>query len=120
MKRSAKELLALTDSGLYCEAGGFYVDPWKPVERAVITHAHSDHARWGMERYLCVKEGEGVLRMRVGFDAAIDTVPFGEALDLHGVKLSLHPAGHILGSAQVRIEKDGEVVVVSGDYKTEK
>lgn len=112
-------LLRLTDCGLYCEAGDFYIDPWKPVARAVITHAHGDHARWGMERYLCSKESENVLRLRLGDEAQIDTAEYGEALDMNGVKLSLHPAGHILGSAQVRMEHKGEVWVVSGDYKTD-
>jgi putative mRNA 3-end processing factor len=114
-----RDLLKLTDCGLYCERGGFFIDPWKPVERAVITHAHSDHARWGMKRYLCSEESEGVLRLRVGHDAGIDTLAFGEILELNGVQLSLHPAGHILGSAQVRVEHGGQVWVVSGDYKTE-
>jgi putative mRNA 3-end processing factor len=118
-RTSSSDLLTLTDRGLYCEAGDFYVDPWRPVDRAVITHAHSDHARWGMGRYLCAKQGAGVLRMRVGFDADVDTAEFGETLDMNGVKLSFVPAGHILGSAQVRIEKNGQIVVVSGDYKTE-
>lgn len=85
----------------------------------MITHAHSDHARWGMGRYLCSREGKGVLRRRIGPDAPIDSVEYGEALALGGARVSLHPAGHILGSAQIRVEVDGEVAVVSGDYKTE-
>jgi putative mRNA 3-end processing factor len=109
----------MTARGLHCPAGEFYIDPWKPVERAVITHAHSDHARWGMDRYLCSDESLRVMRVRVGSDARIDTVPFGEKTVINGVTVSLHPAGHILGSAQVRVEKDGFVAVVSGDYKTE-
>ena len=116
---SRASILEPTDRGLYCPAGEFYIDPWRPVERAVITHAHSDHARWGMGRYLSSKEGEGVLRRRVGFDSAIDTLEYGEATRIGGARVSLHPAGHILGSAQVRIEVDGEVAVVSGDYKTD-
>lgn len=116
---SRAPVLVPTDRGLYCPQGDFHIDPWRPVERAVITHAHSDHARWGMGRYLCSREGAGVLRRRVGHDAAIDSVEYGEALTLGGAKVSLHPAGHILGSAQVRVEVDGEVAVVSGDYKTE-
>lgn len=114
-----KPLLKMTASGLYCPEGDFYIDPWKPVERAIVTHAHSDHARWGMKRYLCSTESEKVMRVRLGSDAKIDTVPYGKVLSLNGVNLSLHPAGHILGSAQVRVEKDGFVAVVSGDYKTE-
>jgi len=118
MARS-KPLLKMTSKGLHCPEGDFYIDPWKPVERAVITHAHSDHARWGMKKYLCSEEGERVLRVRLGSDARIETVPYGKKLSINGATLSLHPAGHILGSAQVRVEKDGFVAVVSGDYKTE-
>ncbi|HEX5725771.1 MAG TPA: ligase-associated DNA damage response exonuclease [Longimicrobiaceae bacterium] len=112
-------LLKITDRGLYCEAGDFFVDPWQPVDRAVITHAHGDHARWGSRRYLGSREGERVLRTRLGPDAVIQSVAYGETLEVRGVRLSLHPAGHILGSAQVRVEHRGEVWVVSGDYKTE-
>jgi putative mRNA 3-end processing factor len=112
-------LLQLTDHGLYCPPGDFFVDPWRPVERAVITHAHSDHARWGCRRYLASREGERVLRRRLGPDAEIDTLPYGEPVEHNGVHVSLHPAGHILGSAQVRLEHRGEVWVVSGDYKVE-
>ncbi|MGV3617157.1 MAG: ligase-associated DNA damage response exonuclease [Fimbriimonas sp.] len=115
----AKDLLTMTDRGLYCPDGDFYIDPWRPVDRAVITHAHSDHARWGMGRYLCSAEGERPLRMRVGMDAAIETVEFGEPILINGVNVSLHPAGHILGSSQIRVEHRGQVFVVSGDYKTE-
>ncbi|MDB4907799.1 MAG: exonuclease of the beta-lactamase fold involved in processing-like protein [Gemmatimonadetes bacterium] len=112
-------LLRPTDRGLFCEAGNFYVDPWQPVDRAVITHAHGDHARWGSRSYLGSREGERVMRTRLGEQAHIRCVDFGEVVTLDGVRVSLHPAGHILGSAQVRIEHQGEVCVVSGDYKTE-
>lgn len=112
-------LLRTTERGLYCEAGGFYVDPWAPVDRAVITHAHGDHARWGSDAYLCSAEGERVLRTRLGPNARVRAVAYGEPLTIGGVRVSLHPAGHILGSAQVRVEHRGEVWVVSGDYKTE-
>ena len=112
-------LLRITDRGLYCEAGDFYIDPWQPVDRAVITHAHGDHARWGSRHYLATAEGRRVLRTRLGADASIQTVDYGEPLDLNGVRVSLHPAGHILGSAQIRVEHGGEVWVVSGDYKTD-
>lgn len=112
-------MLRSTDRGLYCEAGDFYVDPWMPVDRAVITHAHGDHARWGSRAYLGSREGARVLRTRMGPDAHIQSVEFGEAVEINGVRVSLHPAGHILGSAQVRVEHRGEVWVVSGDYKTE-
>jgi putative mRNA 3-end processing factor len=112
-------LVTLRDAGLYCEAGDFYIDPWRPVARAVITHAHADHARPGHERYLAAREGEKVLRVRLGPQAAIETVPYGEPIFMNGVRISLHPAGHVLGSAQVRIEHGGEVWVVSGDYRVE-
>lgn len=111
-------LLDVTDRGLYCEAGDFYVDPWRPVERAVITHAHGDHARAGSQSYLTAERGVEILRERVGDEAAIQGVPFGEAVTHNNVRVSLHPAGHILGSAQVRVEHQGKVWVVSGDYKT--
>src|SRR4051812_28619999 len=120
-------LVCSTDQGLYCEEGDFYIDPWKAVGRAVITHAHSDHAAPGSTSYLTAKDGGGVLRLRIGDAGAITTVEYGEPVDLGGVRVSLHPAGHILGSAQVRIERRvplpglpaGEVCVVSGDYKTD-
>jgi putative mRNA 3-end processing factor len=112
-------LLTVTNRGLYCPAGDFYIDPWKPVDRAVITHAHGDHARWGMKRYLCESSSLGVLRLRLEEAAKIDTIQYGETISMNGAKVSLHPAGHILGSSQVRIEVDGKVAVVSGDYKTE-
>lgn len=112
-------LLTMTESGLFCSAGNFYIDPWQAVDRAVITHAHGDHARWGSKAYLGSTEGERVMRTRLGREARIQSLDYGEEVSLDGVKISLHPAGHILGSAQVRIEHRGEVWVVSGDYKTE-
>jgi len=112
-------ILQLTKDGLYCEAGDFYVDPWQAVARAVVTHAHSDHARWGCGSYLVARAGEGVLRARLGQEALIAGVEYGEPVHFGGVSLSLHPAGHVLGSAQVRLEHRGEVWVVSGDYKLE-
>jgi putative mRNA 3-end processing factor len=114
-----KTLLELTDCGLYCEEGDFYVDPWKPVERAVITHAHGDHARPGMGSYLVAEPCVPVMRARFGEEIVLQHLPYGENLTLGDVKVSFHPAGHILGSAQVRLEKGGEVLVVSGDYKLE-
>jgi len=110
-------LLEHTPRGLWCAAGDFYIDPWRPVDRAVITHAHSDHARPGHASYLATRQSEGVLRSRLGADMNLDCVDYGEARDINGVKVSLHPAGHVLGSAQVRVEHRGEVWVVSGDYK---
>ncbi|HJT88673.1 MAG TPA: hypothetical protein VJ732_12475, partial [Bryobacteraceae bacterium] len=110
-------LLELRENGLYCAPGDFYVDPWGPVERAVITHAHADHARPGSRAYLASVPGEALLRARVGSDAAIQAVAYGETVSIGSVRVSLHPAGHMLGSAQVRLEHGGEVWVVSGDYK---
>ena len=112
-------VLQLTDAGLYCPAGDFYIDPWQGVERAVITHAHADHACAGSRRYLTTTAGAGVLRARLGPDALIETVSPEQSLTLNRARVSLHPAGHILGSAQVRVEVGGEVWVASGDYKVE-
>ena len=112
-------MLTSTDHGLYCAAGDFFIDPWRPVPRAVITHAHGDHARWGCDHYLASRAGERVLRTRLGDDASIRLVDYGETVMIGNVRVSLHPAGHILGSAQVRVEHGGEVWVASGDYKTE-
>ncbi len=111
-------LVAPTAQGLYVEAGDFFIDPWRRVERALVTHAHADHARWGCDSYLCSSAGVGVLRERVGRDAAIEGLLWGETREINGVRVSFHPAGHILGSAQIRLEHRGEVWVVSGDYKT--
>lgn len=110
-------LLELTKNGLYCPPGDFYVDPWGPVTRAIVTHAHADHARPGAGRYLAARAGERLLRYRLGEEISLQTVPYGEPVSLNGVRVSLHPAGHVLGSAQVRVEYGGEVWVVSGDYK---
>jgi putative mRNA 3-end processing factor len=111
-------LIEFTDKGLYCPAGKFYIDPWKPVERAVITHAHSDHARAGNQAYLCHRYSKPLLQLRLG-DNNYQTVEWGETIPMNGVNISLHPAGHIIGSSQVRVQQNGEVWVVSGDYKTE-
>ncbi len=105
----------LRPEGLYCPVGRFHVDPWRPVERAVITHAHADHARRGHGVYLSESSGAGVLRARLG-PITLQGLRYGEVLAIDGVRVSLHPAGHVLGSAQVRIEHRGEVWVVSGDY----
>lgn len=110
-------LIVARPEGLYCPPGDFYIDPWRPVERAVITHAHSDHARRGHRHYLAHTDSTGTLRIRLGADIDLQTLPYGEAIVHHGVRLSLHPAGHVLGSAQVRLEHGGQVWVASGDYK---
>lgn len=113
---SRADLITRRSEGLYCEAGGFYIDPWRPVDRAVITHAHADHCRDGHGAYLAHRDAEGLMRSRVGPDMAFQGLSYGEPLQLGEVTLSLHPAGHVLGSAQVRVEHRGEVWVVSGDY----
>jgi putative mRNA 3-end processing factor len=115
--RLPNPLLRLDDRGLYCERGGFHIDPWLPVENAVITHAHGDHARAGSKKSFCANEGLPVMQHRLGVNEPIQGVPYGEVIQLGETQISFHPAGHILGSAQVRIECDGQVWVVSGDYK---
>ena len=111
------DLVTVTDRGLCCRPGGFHVDPWRPVDVAVITHAHGDHARPGAGRYHAAASGLGLLRRRLGDDAHLVGHAFGERFRLGEATVSLHPAGHVLGSAQVRIEAAGEVWVISGDYK---
>ena len=111
----AEDLIVLRPEGLYCPAGDFHIDPWRPVARAVITHAHADHARRGHAAYLASAPGEGVLRARLG-DITLQTLPYGQTLRLGDCTVSLHPAGHVLGSAQVRVEHRGRVWVASGDY----
>lgn len=112
-------MLTVTEHGLHCAAGGFHIDPWRAVDRALITHAHADHARAGSRHYLCAAPGVGVLRARLGSSAVIEGVPYGERRTRDGVTVSFHPAGHVLGAAQIRVEHRGEVWVVSGDYKTQ-
>ena len=112
------DLIVSTDRGLYCAAGDFHIDPWRPVARAIITHAHSDHARFGSEVYVCHRDTAPILRKRLG-DVKIETAAYGEILTRNGVEISLHPAGHVLGSAQVRVASKGETWVASGDYKLE-
>jgi putative mRNA 3-end processing factor len=118
-KLKPDDLIVPRPAGLYCPAGDFYIDPWKPTARAVITHGHSDHARAGNGAYLCAAPGAGILRKRLGNDISLQTLEHNKIINHHGVKLSLHPAGHVLGSAQVRLEFDGQIWVVSGDYKLE-
>jgi putative mRNA 3-end processing factor len=115
---AGRPLLEVTEQGLLCAAGGFHVDPWAPVRRAVVTHGHADHARRGSAAYLAAPSSLPVLRLRLGAEASLEGLPYGERRRIGEVTVSLHPAGHLLGSAQVRIEHAGEVWVVSGDYKT--
>jgi len=115
----AEELIVVRPEGLYCPPGDFYIDPWRPVERALITHAHSDHARPGHGHYLAHHDSAALLRRRLGADIRLQTLGYGEPLLHHGVQVSLHPAGHVLGSAQIRLAHRGRVWVASGDYKLE-
>lgn len=113
-------LVTWTSKGLYCAAGDFYIDPHRAVETAIITHAHSDHARRGHKKYICIDKGVELLKTRIGKNISVDTYQYGEVFYLGRTKISMHSAGHILGSAQVRIECDGEVWVASGDYKRDR
>lgn len=113
------QLIEFRKEGIYCPQGKFYIDPWLPVDYAIITHAHSDHARRGSNNYLCHNLSKNILLLRLGNDIHIETVEYNRHLFINGVKVSFHPAGHIIGSAQIRLEYKGYVVVVSGDYKME-
>jgi putative mRNA 3-end processing factor len=113
-----KPLLEFTDCGIYCDAGKFYIDPWKPVDDAVITHAHADHAYTGHKQYLAHHLSREVLLYRLG-DIRLRTIEYGETITKNGVEITMFPAGHVIGSAQIRVSYKGEVWVVSGDYKTE-
>ncbi|MDU8946574.1 ligase-associated DNA damage response exonuclease [Ovoidimarina sediminis] len=110
-------VLKSTDRGLYCEAGDFFIDPWRPVDRALITHGHADHARPGHARYLATETALPVIRHRLG-DITAEGIAFGEVRRIGDAEVSFHPAGHVPGSAQIRVAVGGEVWVVSGDYKT--
>ena len=115
----ADALIQFTDKGLYVPQADVYIDPWRKVKRALITHGHADHSRYGMDHYLCTHAAKPVIKFRLGSKINIDSVEFGETTTINGVKFSFHPAGHIIGSAQIRVEYKGEVWIVSGDYKTE-
>ena len=110
-------LITVRSEGLYCEAGGFYIDPWRPVETALITHAHADHARSGSQQYIATAISEGILRKRLGDKIALQGIHYGQKLKFGDTWVSFHSAGHVMGSAQIRVEHKGEVWVVSGDYK---
>jgi putative mRNA 3-end processing factor len=107
------------DDDLFCAGGAFHVDPAGPVERAVVTHAHGDHARPGSRSYLCTPDTAALIRRRIGSEATIQELPYGTPLRIGDVTVSFHPAGHMLGSAQLRISSSDGVWVVSGDYKRE-
>lgn len=110
-------LLEFSDKGICCPQAQVYLDPWKPVQRALITHGHSDHARWGSEQYLCTTSAAPVIKHRLQLTNNLKTIEFGESISINGVNFSFHPAGHIPGSAQIRVAYKGEVWVFSGDYK---
>lgn len=112
-------MLIQTKKGLYCPRANFYIDPSGAVENAVITHAHSDHARKGSKQYYCTRSGTELLRCRLNKAISVLSFNYGEVFYIGDVQISFHPAGHILGSSQVRLEYDGEVWVASGDYKRE-
>ena len=109
-------VLEFRPEGIYCSQGDFYIDPWRPVDKALITHGHADHARFGSKKYLCTDIAAPVIRHRLG-NVAIETIPYEKELSLNGVNVSFYPAGHVPGSAQILIEIKGERWVVSGDYK---
>jgi putative mRNA 3-end processing factor len=117
MSSDPEHLVVVTAEGLYCPAGGFHIDPWKPVQNAVITHAHADHLRHGSARYILARPGAPIAKLRLGGERELAPIEYGTRLSLGATTVSLHPAGHILGSAQVRIEYGDRVWVVSGDYK---
>jgi putative mRNA 3-end processing factor len=114
---SQDDLVKVTPKGLYCAAGDFYIDPWQPVGRAVITHAHGDHLRGGSTEYYLAAVGAGLATLRLPAEASINSIEYGRQLTFGEVQVSFHSAGHVLGSAQIRMERGSEVWVVSGDYK---
>jgi len=109
-------LLQFTDRGIYCTPADVHIDPWRPVRRALITHGHADHARWGHQYYMSTERAAPVIKHRLG-KIHLETVSFDQPININGVRFSFHPAGHVLGSAQIRVEHKGEIWVVSGDYK---
>lgn len=112
-------LLSFRPEGIYCERADVYLDPWKPVKRAMITHGHSDHARWGHKHYLATESAAPVIRYRLGDEINLQTIQYGQKMSINGVDFSFHPAGHIIGSAQIRVAYKGEVWVYTGDFKNE-
>ena len=112
------KFIKFTKKGIYCIPGKFYLDPWYPVDYAIISHGHADHSRWGNKHYLCHQDSKNILLHRLGKDISIETLNFNEIKTINGVKVSFYPAGHIIGSVQIKLEYKGKVVVFSGDYKT--
>lgn len=118
LKNQDKPLLCFNDKGIYCEPAGVYLDPWKPVDKAIITHGHADHSRWGHKQYITHHSNVPIIKHRLG-EIEVSGKEYGETFTINNVKFSFFPAGHIIGSSQVRVEHKGEVWVFSGDYKTE-
>jgi putative mRNA 3-end processing factor len=112
-------MLNFRPEGIYCIPGDFYIDPWRPVKKALITHGHADHARWGMDTYLCHHFTVPILKSRIAPTINVQGVEYGEKIYINNVMVSFHPAGHIIGSAQIRLEYQGKIVVISGDYKVQ-
>src|SRR5712672_3863062 len=114
-----EDILLPTAAGVCCKAGGFHIDPTRAVEKAVITHAHSDHARAGHGAVLATQETLDLMRLRYGesFAGSTQAIRYGESVGLGGARVTFHPAGHVLGSAQIAVEADGLRIVASGDYK---
>jgi len=111
--------IKFTKKGIYCDPGGFYLDPWGKVDYAIISHGHSDHARWGMKHYLCHDYTKPIIQHRLGQNISVESLAYFESKTINGVKVSFYPAGHLIGSAQIRLEYKGEVIVFSGDYKVD-
>tara|TARA_Y100000034_G_scaffold136654_2_gene214646 strand:- start:52412 stop:53425 length:1014 start_codon:yes stop_codon:yes gene_type:complete len=108
-----------TKKGIYCKPGKFYLDPWYPVDYAIISHGHADHARWGNKKYLCHHHSKPILQHRIGSHINVQSLGYNETIVINGVKVTFFPAGHIIGSAQIKLEYKGYVVVFTGDYKTQ-
>jgi len=113
------KLVKFTKKGIYCIPGKFYLDPWYPVKYAVISHGHADHARWGNQHYLCQNDSKAILKHRLGKDISIESLGYNQPKNINGVQVRFFPAGHVIGSAQIKLEYKGFVVVFSGDYKTQ-
>ncbi len=113
-----RPLLEFTDKGIYCSAAKVYIDPWKPVDKAIISHGHADHSRWGHKQYITHHRNVPIISYRLG-EINVSGVAWGEPFTINNVKFSLHPAGHIIGSSQIRVENKGEIWVFTGDYKDE-
>ncbi len=112
-------LLKFTSKGIFCPQANVYLDPWKPVGKAIISHAHADHARWGMKNYLCHNLSKNIIKHRLKTEH-VESLPYNKTVNINGVKFSFHPAGHIIGSAQIKVEYKGEISVFTGDYKVKK